>query len=82
MKQEKDFKGLSGYFALFLVIVFIVGSVLTIIYGTYDYYVAWAVLTNQYSTLFNMGPIDKNIQSQKETIVLNYKSKVRLAHSK
>ncbi len=32
MKQEKDFKGLSGYFALFLVIVFIVGSVLTIIY--------------------------------------------------
>jgi regulator of protease activity HflC (stomatin/prohibitin superfamily) len=32
MKQEKDFKGLSGYFALFLVIVFIAGSVLTIIY--------------------------------------------------
>ena len=32
MKQEKDFKASSGYFALFLVIVFIVGSVLTIIY--------------------------------------------------
>jgi regulator of protease activity HflC (stomatin/prohibitin superfamily) len=32
MKEEKDFKGLSGYFALFLVIVFIAGSVLTIIY--------------------------------------------------
>ena len=32
MKQEKNFKGSSGYFALFLVIVFIAGAVLTIIY--------------------------------------------------
>jgi uncharacterized membrane protein (DUF106 family) len=55
-------------------------DVLTIMYGTYDYYVAWAVLTHTYSTLFNMGPIDKNIQGQMETIVLNYKSKVRLAN--
>lgn len=52
---------------------------LSIIYSTYDYFVAWAVLTNHYSLLFDIGPIDKEIQSQMETIVLNYKSQIRVS---
>ena len=52
-------------------------NVLSMIYGTYDYFVAWATVSAHHSILFNMGPIDKETQQEIETIVLNYKSKVR-----
>ena len=52
-------------------------STLSMLYGTYDYFVAWATVTAHHSILFNMGPIDKETQQEIETIVLNYKSKVR-----
>jgi len=51
---------------------------LAILFSTYDFYVAWAVLTVYKSILFNMGPVDKDIQSEMEIILLNYKSKVRI----
>ena len=53
-------------------------STLSMLYGTYDYFVAWATVTAHQSVLFNMGPVDKNIQLEIEKIVLNYKSKVRM----
>jgi len=53
-------------------------NVLSMIYGTYDYFVAWAVISAHHSILFNMGPIDRDIQLNMEKIVLNYKSKVRV----
>ncbi len=53
-------------------------NVLSMIYGTYDYFVAWAVISAHHSILFNMGPIDREIQLNMEKIVLNYKSKVRV----
>jgi len=52
-------------------------SVLSMLYGTYDYFVAWATVSAHHSVLFNMGPIDKEIQIDIEKIILNYKSKVR-----
>lgn len=51
-------------------------NVLTMLYGTYDYYISWATLTVHHSILFNSGPIDKTIQQEIEKIVLNYKSRV------
>ena len=53
-------------------------STLSMLYGTYDYFVAWATVTAHHSILFNMGPVDKDIQLEIEKIVLNYKSKVRM----
>jgi len=52
-------------------------NMLPVIYSTYDYFIAWAALTARYSLLFDMGPIDKKTQDQIETIVLNYKSKIK-----
>ena len=53
-------------------------STLSMFYGTYDYFVAWATVTAHHSILFNMGAVDKNIQLEIEKIVLNYKSKIRM----
>jgi len=53
-------------------------GVLSMLYATYDYFVAWAVISAHHSILFNMGPIDHQIQLDMEKIVLNYKSKVRM----
>jgi len=53
-------------------------STLSMLYGTYDYFVAWATVTAHHSILFNMGPVDKDTQLEIEKIILNYKSKVRM----
>ena len=51
---------------------------LAILHSSYDYYIAWTVITLHKSLLFEITAIDKEIQKQIETIVLNYKSRVRM----
>jgi len=52
-------------------------KVLSMLYSEYDYYIAWATVSVHHSLLFNMGPIDSNVQLDIEKIILNYKSKAR-----
>lgn len=51
---------------------------LSILHSSYDYYIAWATITLHKSLLFEITAIDKEVQKQIETIVLNYKSRVRI----
>ena len=53
-------------------------DVVSILYGHYDYFIAWATVTSHHPILFNMGPVDRQLQADIEMIILNYKSKVRI----
>ncbi len=48
-----------------------------VLYSTYDIYVAWSILILHNSLLFDSITIDKELQSEIEKIILNYKSSAK-----